>query len=526
MHKRPHAVSSIKQVFLVFALLLATMSSIVTFANTDASEIEGLTIRMRYASENGAINVVSDSAFQIRSGNFSQDFAAGRWRFEASNIHPAKQRFHVFPKTFKPSQLAEMDEYVTGWRAKGYDPKTEIFGKELKTRSGRIIDNRLFWVSLARFSAQAEAESLIAKLAKEEVWAWFRPETIEAGTAEIRILDGEMRPVGRLNTPLSIEGTGPFRFAEVDNGFWRESRADRAYLGPLALEIGPEREVEIVGALPVEEYLRGVVPAEMPVSWPAEALKAQAVAARSEVLANLAGKHRMEGFDFCALEHCRAFKGQDGHDPATDAAILGTAGELLVAGGVVVPTVFSASCGGWTEDNENVWSGPVNPALRGIADFPANLRPALPASQGMGRWLASTSGAYCSSDTANYRWVKRLSSQELSALVNKQYRVGTVISIEALERGVSGRLKAVRVVGTGKSEIIRKELNIRLAFGGLPSALFAVEKENADFIFRGAGRGHGVGMCQQGARGMAVKGNGYHAILTHYFSGVQLERLN
>jgi len=270
----------------------------------------------------------------------------------------------------------------------------------------------------------------------------------------------------------------------------------------------------------------------MPALWPAEALKAQAVAARSELLASPGGKHALEGFDFCGCEHCRAYLGSGGRHPESDRAVRDTAGLVLLLEGRIVSTVFSANCGGWTEDNEAVWSSPPSPALRNVPDFPPGKNPASRGidKYGVAKWLKGAPPAYCSANKKNFRWTQRFSARELAATVNKKYPVGDIRAIELGDRGASGRLKWVKIVGSKKTEIVRKELNIRLAFGGLPSAMFVVEtggprKAPTAFAFFGGGRGHGVGLCQDGAHGMALAGKNHLEILKHYFAQTQIVKL-
>jgi stage II sporulation protein D len=273
----------------------------------------------------------------------------------------------------------------------------------------------------------------------------------------------------------------------------------------------------------VEEYLAGVVPAEMPHTWPLEALKAQAVAVRSDVAAHLGGGYSMEGFDFWGSEKSHAYFGAGGRKPSTDKAVSETRGKVLLSGIRVIPTVFASNCGGWTESNENIWSSPPDDALRGRSDGASG--GVTPAS--IEKWLRASPAANCSGEGTGYRWTRRLSRAEVTASVNKIAPVGAVRDLIPLERGVSGRLKSLKVVGDGKTEIINKELPIRQALGGLPSAMFVVEKAGSSgFVITGGGRGHGVGLCQYGARGLAGKGVPCSRILEQYFSGSKMGSLH
>jgi SpoIID/LytB domain protein len=169
-----------------------------------------------------------------------------------------------------------------------------------------------------------------------------------------------------------------------------------------------------------------------------------------------------------------------------------------------------------------VWSAPPDPALRGVSDLEKRGKKSSPAR--IDDWLRGKPDAWCAVDDTYFRWKRAYSETELRAIINKVAAVGRIEDIALGERGVGGRLKSVRIRGSQKTVTIEKELNIRRAFGGLPSALFTVHKSGKNFVFTGGGRGHGVVLCQQGARGMAVSGIGYREILTHYYTGVALAR--
>src|SRR5690606_15507872 len=167
---------------------------------------------------------------------------------------------------------------------------------------------------------------------------------------------------------------------------------------------------------------------------------------------------------------------------------------------------------------------PPNEALRAVSDISKGNTGYTPASYGLTKWFTNPPPAYCSADGEGYRWKKRVSMADLSRVANRDYGVGTVRTIELGERGPSGRLKSIRITGTAKTAEVRKELPIRRVFGGLPSAAFVLTPVEGAYIVTGAGRGHGVGMCQHGARGMAAAGMGYTQILKHYFTGARVER--
>ncbi|HOV72389.1 MAG TPA: SpoIID/LytB domain-containing protein [Candidatus Hydrogenedentes bacterium] len=511
------------------ALVLFTLTTAFGVKGEETSESNTLTIQLAAARKE--LIVHADQPLVIEGNR--KPLPPGAYTVQASGAHRAVQRFRLFAKTFPPGQLSEARQYAAQWKSQGYATDILPFGRVWKLESGQSADNRNWWVSIGCQPTLDKAKALKAALEKQSVWAWILPETIVQGRGKIHFRDSRGREICMTDAPARFHSNAPVRVAGIDVGFWKNQQKDRTYRGSLEIRIGPDAQLELYEHIALESYLAGVLPAEMPAGWPAEALKAQAVAARSEVVAALGGKHALEGFDFCGNEHCRAYGGDNGRQKTTDDAVAATRGMVLVAEDRVVPAVFSANCGGWTEHNDTVWSGPPNNALRGVPDFPpkANPAPNGPESHGWAKWLKSTPAAYCAGNRESFRWTKRMTAKELTDIVNKRYPVGPVRAIETGDRGVSGRLKWVKIIGTKKSEIVRKDLDIRLAFGGLNSAMFMVEAQGRPgspdaFVFTGGGRGHGVGLCQDGARGMASAGATYSGILKHYFAMAALARLH
>lgn len=498
----------------IFLLVLAGVPS-----EGAAESLSELIPRVRLlAGESSVTFVVSEGAI-LEAAGIRQELAAGEYTVTVTEVQPAQERFHLFSKTFRPDQGAEEGEYIEQWRAKGYRPEVVTIGKRFETLSGAVFDGRVHWVSIAQLPGRDAAEAKQSELEAAEQWTWMHAERVRPGKGTVHVTGADGVEVLRCVAPLRLQ---PAPAVSLGG-------SDASYRGRLEIGVDPGGLLECVETLGVEDYLRGVLPAEMPEEWPLEALKAQAVAARSEVFASAAGKHRLEGFDFCAEQHCRAYLGSGGGPRGSDAAVEGTRGEILTQGLRIVPAVFSANCGGWTEDNETVWRAPAHGALRGVSDLAPDGTGRGPEEAGIANWILRPPEAYCSGDGNYFRWVRSFSAKELGDWVNRRYAVGRIRDIELGERGKSGRLKWLRVVGTKKTETIRKELPIRLAFGGLPSALFVLDVERgprgpSTFTFKGGGRGHGVGLCQHGAKGMALRGMVYTDILRRYFSDVTIAR--
>jgi SpoIID/LytB domain protein len=314
-----------------------------------------------------------------------------------------------------------------------------------------------------------------------------------------------------------------------------KSQVSGSYYGKIYVTLDRYGSMAVVNALPEDRLLAGLLPAEIYPNAPDEALKAQAVAARGELLTKIGTRHIGDPFRLCSQTHCQVYAGAGRETPRTTAAVAATRGEVLFTadGKDLADTVYSANCGGHTENNENTWPDmPALAALRGHRDAPVSAKADAYAggvtAENVTRFIDQPPAAYCGQARLGagdrFRWTVKRTAADLAKLLAR-YQLGEIRAIEVLQRGVSGRALAVRVVGATRSETIRGELRIRQTFGGLRSSLFVVEVKEGAATFRGAGFGHGVGMCQTGAVGMAETGKSYQQILRHYYPNTVLRKL-
>src|SRR5690606_24953957 len=252
-----------------------------------------------------------------------------------------------------------------------------------------------------------------------------------------------------------------------------------------------EDEVEVVNVLDIESYLRGVVPSEMSASWPLEALKAQAVAARSYTLTSLDPGGR---YDLCATVECQVYRGVEVEHPRTDAAVAATAGVVVTYAGSMARTYYHADSGGMLASSQEVW-GAALPYLVARADTPAT--------------------------TPHRAWVTRLDAATVSSSLEAAgLGVGTAQSLRVLRLSESGRVTELEVSGTAGTRVLRGSTLARLARSwGLKSTRFTVQ---GGLTVRGDGWGHGVGMSQYGARALALAGYDYSRILAYYYPSTSL----
>ena len=473
---------------------------------------ERLLIRVREHLK--TVSISSASPLHITSGQYQSDLPAGAWDIRLSESTPAQFRYRVIVKGLNPDEFSDAPEHIQTWTARGFTPEAMMLGHLLRLASGGTIDARVLWISLAVRDTQIQAETLRNELEAEGTWAWQRKELAKPGSGKGALSSTALGKAYAITFPATVSSASAITLSK--QGEYEE----RSYTGEVVFDIGEDGAITITERVGIDDYLAGVLPSEMPALWPADALKAQAVAARSDVLAHMRVKHFLSGYHFSDTVRDRAYNGAGGHHPAADAAVAATRGEVLSDGTRLLPGVFSATCGGWTEHNETVWYAPDDAALRGISDLSA----AGPSPTNIRKWLKSTPGAYCNDDTKHFRWNRRFSRADLTKMVNQKHNVGTVRRVELGDRGASGRLKWIRVYGDKGDATIKKELPIRQLFGSLPSAMFIIDevkgaKGQTEFLFTGGGRGHGVGLCQYGARGMAQAGQSYGAILRHYYAG-------
>ena len=379
-------------------------------------------------------------------------------------------------------------------------------------------------------------------------------------------------------TPVDPE-IGKFILHDVTIGinFHWERKEDQKFKGELHFIIDNDK-IHAVNALGIEDYLISVISSEMSATSSMELLKAHAVISRSWLLAQVQKNKSLQSeeqkyqatfrtddelikwydredhtfFDVCADDHCQRYQGiTRSTTPLVERAVKETWGEILAIEGVICDARFSKCCGGVTEVFENVWE-PVNHSyLQKIVDndlFPEGFNLELEDEDTARQWILGNPAAFCNSSDKNvlkqvlndydqetndfFRWKVVYSQEELSKLVKMRTGIdfGKIIDLIPVERGVSGRLIKLQIVGTLKTMIIGKELEIRksLSKSHLYSSAFIIEKNDVagkiNFILRGAGWGHGVGLCQIGAAVMGDKGYSYHEILLHYFRGAGLER--
>jgi len=362
------------------------------------------------------------------------------------------------------------------------------------------------------------------------------------------------------------------------NFHW-ERRQAQTFQGVLRLVVEADK-ICAINELPVETYLTSVISSEMRATSSLELLKAHAVISRSWLLAQMEKRKKAEDggnnffsfvkkdnelirwydredhtiFDVCADDHCQRYQGiTNAANKHVVEAIRQTEGEILMSEGEICDARYSKCCGGATEEFQYCWENIRKPYLVLLPDtMPDNLPlPDLTDEENAREWILSSPESFCNTKDAKvlsqvlndydqetqdfYRWTQDYSQEEISALIEEKtgMKFGSIVDLIPLERGKSGRICRLKIVGTERTFIIGKELEIRRALSKnhLYSSAFVVEKRDfingipQKFHIVGAGWGHGVGLCQIGAAMMGYKGFAYDEILLHYYKGAEIKKI-
>ena len=381
--------------------------------------------------------------------------------------------------------------------------------------------------------------------------------------------------------PQSADASFSLSDVTIGVNFHWERKETQTFLGTLRFVVESDKIVAI-NELPVEKYLESVISSEMSATSSLELLKAHAVISRSWLLAQMQKRREVAEsgnnffsftrkedtlirwydredhtlFDVCADDHCQRYQGITKEtSPHVAEAIRQTKGQILMDGEEICDARFSKCCGGITEEFQYCWENTPKTYLSAVRDIALGVEHTLPNltnEDEAEKWIRFNPPAFCNTqdkkilsevlndydqETVNfYRWKETLSQEKLQQLIADKLKMnlGAILDMKAVERGKSGRISKLQIIGTEKTFTIGKELEIRrtLSDSHLLSSAFVVDKYDKDeqgvpqrFELIGAGWGHGVGLCQIGAAVMGEQGYHYDAILLHYYQGAEIKKL-
>ncbi|MBF1526585.1 MAG: SpoIID/LytB domain-containing protein [Prevotella salivae] len=378
--------------------------------------------------------------------------------------------------------------------------------------------------------------------------------------------------------PQSDEASFSLYDVTIGVNFHWERKETQTFLGKLKFIVNGN-SVCAVNELPVERYLESVISSEMSATSSLELLKAHAVISRSWLLVQMQNRRKGEAtahvaaseiqgngelirwydredhtlFDVCADDHCQRYQGITKETSAHVAeAIRQTAGQVLTDEDEICDARFSKCCGGETEEFQYCWENLRKPYLVALRDAPQQEALDLTVEVNADRWIRSSPESFCNTRDAKvlsqvlnnydqetsdfYRWRVEYTQQQVQQLLTEKLGIdfGAVVDLIPVERGTSGRLSKLRIVGEKLTLVIGKELEIRRALSKshLYSSAFVVDAFDRNeqgipkrFALIGAGWGHGVGLCQIGAAVMGERGYSYKEILLHYYPGAIIKQI-
>jgi len=507
------------------------------------------TIRVGLLDNIDSIKFTTDRNFKIIGPEgkvITSEKHRSTWRAEVVQSIPGRAIYRL-------SAFTSSDKGAARRKAKElekYGLKTEIrpIGRPLMVGNRVVATNRLYRVYLMKgFENRTDAQSY-----RDRIWdvqhTTVVKQKVKSALGMIRLTHLKSGKSVQSMQSLSIQGS-PVTLLDipVGAGFHWEHHENRAYPELIQFELGLDGKLIVINQIPLETYVQGVIPSEMPQGFPLEALKAQAIAARGKALGGWGVIHQADPYDVCATVHCQVYSGLSRRHPNTDRAARETAGQVMWADGKICDSIFGAVCGGHTEDVDKAWGGNPYAYLVGKFDGPGRIKKygPLTVESNVRRWIENSPSAYCNSvrrrvpEALDYtkkyfRWEDRKTQVEIQqALQKRSIHVGQVLDLIPKERGVSGRIIRLKIVGTEGEAFVNGELNIRRALSEttLWSSCFIVKTVVGmdgipdAFLFKGAGWGHGVGMCQTGAAVMALSGKSYREILKHYYDGIEIKRL-
>ncbi|MGQ9853696.1 MAG: SpoIID/LytB domain-containing protein [Candidatus Oleimicrobiaceae bacterium] len=511
-----------------------------------------VTVRVGILSNRPSVTVAMADPYRILDTNGQLLLHKGQprsvWEARVEGGGPAATEFLLVIQTTKDRDAAE--RLASELRTKGVEATVDALGKTVQIADRLLRDYRSYRVRINRiFTSRADAQRWQATV--PDVWTSVveQPTRQPKGKLILTNLHSGDRLTSTL--PVRIEGSRvAVKDVPVGEGYLYGRRENRLFRGTMELMVDRAGQVTVVNVVSLEDYVRGVVPYEMGGHFPIEALKAQAVAARTMALFTMGSRHPDDPFDLCADVHCQVYGGVTGESEQTNLAVRATAGEVLTYGGQLCEVAFSSVCGGHTEHNDNVWQGTAQPYLRGVLDIEGGASVAgrydLSEEQLVRRWIEARPAVFCNVDGSAppagfgyaveaFRWELLVSGAELrrTVVAATAQDPGEIVEVTPVARGVSGRVLLLRVRGRNKTVTISGELAIRKALADPPlrSSCFVVDSTlsstgQIQFRIRGAGSGHGVGMCQTGAAMMALRhGKTYRDILAHYFTGAEITTL-
>ncbi len=475
----------------------------------------------------------------------------GFWRIKVKDSQLPEYAYYLILR--ESENRREMEELLSVYKQKQDNILLHEIGGTIFIDKHRVFSNQKYMVLAGPFSTEKEAHHS-SKEFGQIVHSRIYRRLLKPAHGRIEIYDANYEQFIEVNNFIQVVPKNNKGYLRIKHFPIRHlhgqktEHKDLFYRGRLKIIIDEHSSLSGINELAVEDYLKGVLLSEISPHAPEEFIRSMAIVARSYVFARLGQKHADEGFDFCSDSHCLRYYGKKIKAPQVDAAVRQTVGQVLQNHGRICNAYFSYSCGGHTENTSGVWLNEDVPYIQGKFDGEAVDDPGLDLTkeEDVRKWIMTRPEVNCKIDVQqwadsyelsadSFRWEVFYTRNELEEIMREKTGedVGIIYEIIPLKRGVSGRIKEIEILGSLKNVHIAGEHNIRSALSEtfLNSSCFIIKTEldnegvPLNFVFIGAGKGHGVGLCKAGATKLATKGKDYKQILLHYFENCQIERI-
>ena len=473
-------------------------------------------------------------------------FPGQKYKLTIRSSKPAEINYQVRAGIEK--ELSKAENRANDLKHQGHDAQIRTVGVCFNLNE-KTIDNREHWFTIGDFSNHQQA--LEFRTSQPEPGEHVVIENIlQPASGEIELSGQPLGSMVRI-VPTQMDDLTHITVSNVMIGiqFHWQRFEDLDYRGIVEVGFNNDGKLVVINELDLENYLVSVNSSEMTPDCPLGLLEAQTIVGRNTVLATMGKHHYNTTFHLCSDDHCQCYQGKKREQQVSRDAVENTWGEVIMHQDEICDARYSKICGGIMEGYHNVWENRNIPYMvMGVdsdqpIDCPANTE------EKARQLIDSNVPAYCNTklyklppklanlySTKNlFRWEVKYARQQLEQLISKKTseEIGELQDIIPLERGDSGRLIYIELVGSKKRLKIGKELEIRrvLSESHLYSSCFYVEKDMAtngkveSFVLKGAGWGHGVGLCQVGATVMAMKNIPYQNILRHYYKDTSIIKL-
>ncbi|MBD3290298.1 SpoIID/LytB domain-containing protein [candidate division KSB1 bacterium] len=493
----------------------------------------------------GSFSIINNEGVAILKNMITPE----KWRIKVERQYRAKYAYNILINKFDAYDRAE--ELTYRLIEKGIGAQITTIGDEFWYEKKVVNDNSQYRVIVDNFETEQEARSFADMNLNNYQTSIIKQKIKEPG-ALLEVYDFDFEKVTEAENLIRLVPgsddviTNLYEFQNEQNGQHKTDKF-RSFQGALEFRCDDDGRLLIINETPLEKYVESVITSAVPGNLPLDSLKALATTVRSKSIAGLGIQHYNDPFDFCDRDHCSAFYGVKNKSGNITKAVQETLGEVIVKDQNIYDADFNMICGGISEARHTTdLANPYKDVTSFFDSTNDNLYEKfgeLDDNKNIRKWIDAEPDVHCNMSGINgsnhfqkyFRWETTFSRKELEDIISeKEARlIGILYDIIPVKRNKAGKLIEMEIIASNVNLILSGQRNIReyLAPQMLNSACFYILKEYDDeglpyaFIFRGAGRGHGIGLCLAGSVSMAHNGVNYKTILNHYFKETKVRKI-